>query len=119
EKKIKSHQIEQIQKNKSDEQTFLKYVLVAMALLMAMFAALSTNAQQSGRIFNNVDANGVILDGYDAVAFFTDNKPVKGDVQFQIKYDEATYYFASQKHLDLFKANPEKYKPQFGAWCAY
>ena len=30
-----------------------------------------------------------------------------------------TYYFASQEHLDLFKTNPEKYKPQFGAWCAY
>ena len=38
---------------------------------------------------------------------------------FSISYEDAIYYFASQEHLDLFKANPEKYKPQFGGWCAY
>jgi YHS domain-containing protein len=53
------------------------------------------------------------------VAFFTDNKPVKGSSTFQYKYEDAIYYFASQEHHDLFKGNPEKYKPQFGAWCAY
>jgi YHS domain-containing protein len=92
--------------------------LVRLALLVAASATLSmtTNAQKN---FNNVDANGVILDGYDAVAFFTDNKPVKGDAKFQYKYQDAIYYFASQDHLDLFVANPEKYRPQFGAWCAY
>ena len=81
---------------------------------------LTTKAQHHEElIFNNTNANGVILDGYDAVAFFTDNKPVKGDAQFQFTYDNAIYYFASQEHLDLFKADPEKYKPQFGGWCAY
>lgn len=80
----------------------------------------SSNAQQyNGKYFNNVDANGVILDGYDPVAFFTDNKPVKGNDQFQFKYQDAIYYFSSQAHLELFKENPEKYKPQFGGWCAY
>ncbi len=74
---------------------------------------------QAGKAFNNVDKNGVILDGYDPVAFFTDNKPVKGDEKFQYTYDEAVYHFASKEHLDLFKGNPEKYKPQYGAWCAY
>ena len=93
-------------------------LLVRLALLVAASAMLSmtTHAQTN---FNNVDANGVILDGHDPVAFFTDNKPVKGDAKFQNKYQDAIYYFASQEHLDLFIANPEKYKPQFGAWCAY
>ena len=85
-----------------------------------MFIAAVAKAQhQEELIFNNTNENGVILDGYDAVAFFTDNKPVKGDAQFQFTYDKAIYYFASQEHLDLFKADPEKYKPQFGGWCAY
>ena len=61
----------------------------------------------------------MIIDGYDPVAFFTDNKPVKGDAKFQYKFDDAIYYFASQEHLDLFRANPEKYMVQFGGWCAY
>jgi YHS domain-containing protein len=80
---------------------------------------MSSPKPQAGKAFNNVDEKGVILDGYDPVAFFTDNKPVKGDEQFQYTYEEAIYHFASKEHLDLFKSNPEKYKPQYGAWCAY
>jgi len=95
---------------------FRLFSLIAATLILFE----STHAQQyQGKFFNNIDANGVILDGYDAVAFFTDNKPVKGDAQFQYKYEDAIYYFASQEHLDLFKGNPGKYKPQFGGWCAY
>jgi YHS domain-containing protein len=85
-----------------------------------MLIATTTKAQHHEELtFNNTNENGVILDGYDPVAFFTNNKPVKGDAQFQFTYDKAIYYFASQEHLDLFKADPEKYKPQFGGWCAY
>lgn len=91
-----------------------------LLFLLAVLATLSASAQHHAlKSFNNVNSKGVILDGYDAVAFFTVNKPVKGDAKFQFKYDDATYYFESQEHLDLFKADPEKYKPQFGGWCAY
>src|ERR1041385_104693 len=89
------------------------FIRGALLFVAALILSMTTNAQKN---FNNVDANGVILDGYDAVAFFTDNKPVKGDAQFQYKFEDAIYFFSSQEHLDLFKANPEKYKPQFGAW---
>jgi YHS domain-containing protein len=89
-------------------------------IILMIVATFTANAQkQENKYFNNVDAGGVILDGYDAVAFFTDNKPVKGDMKFQHKHENAVYYFASQEHLDLFKSNPDKYKPQFGGWCAY
>jgi YHS domain-containing protein len=91
--------------------------IILTSVLAFMFATI-TNAQV-GKSFVNVNSEGVILDGYDAVAFFTDNKPVSGSAYFQYKYEDAIYYFASQQHLDLFKANPEKYKPQFGAYCAY
>lgn len=102
------------------EGRFFRIVFAGMILFLALITSLMVNGQQyNGHYLNNVDANGVILDGYDPVAFFTDNKPVKGDPQFSYKYEEAVYHFASQAHLDLFKANPEKYKPQFGAWCAY
>jgi len=67
----------------------------------------------------NVDKDGVILDGYDPVAFFTDNKPVKGSKNFLSQYDGAIYYFASAQHKVMFDADPAKYEPQFGAFCAY
>lgn len=93
---------------------------VCFALCIMLTAFFSVQAQNNaGKYFNNLNDKGVILDGYDPVAFFTDNKPVLGDEKFQFSYQDAIYYFASQEHEDLFKANPEKYKPQFGGWCAY
>ena len=91
---------------------------VALALV-AVPAALAGDPKANGKYLVNVDANGVILDGYDTVAFFTDGKPVKGEATFQSKYEDAIYYFASAEHKSLFDAKPEKYRPQFGAWCAY
>src|SRR5262249_23583002 len=79
----------------------------------------TTSAQKHDGYLVNVDQNGVIIEGYDPVAFFTDGKPVKGDPNYSFKYEGASYHFASQDHLDMFKADPNKYKPQFGAWCAY
>ena len=96
------------------------FLKLCFALLVAFTAITESQAQQfQGKYFNNLNNDGVIIDGYDAIAFFTDNKPVKGDAKFQYSYEDAIYYFASQEHLDLFKANPEKYKVQFGGWCAY
>lgn len=93
---------------------FIAFIVVLLAL-----PSLTHAQKYEGKYFNNLNSDGVIIDGYDAVAFFTDNKPVKGDAKFQYTYEDAIYYFASQEHLDMFKANPEKYKVQFGGWCAY
>lgn len=90
----------------------------AAALVLAP-AARSEEPKFQGKYLVNVNAQGVILDGYDTVAFFTDGKPVAGSPAFQSRYQDAVYYFASAAHKALFDGNPEKYKPQFGAWCAY
>lgn len=57
--------------------------------------------------------------GYDTVAYFTDGRPVKGSDSFVTTWMGAKWKFASQAHLDLFKATPEKYAPQYGGYCAY
>jgi YHS domain-containing protein len=67
----------------------------------------------------NLDSKGVIIEGYDPVAYFTDNKPVKGSEQFKTEFDGATYWFVSADHADLFKKDPKKYAPQYGAFCGY
>ena len=67
----------------------------------------------------NLDKKGVIIEGYDAVAYFTDGKPVKGNEQFKTEYNGSIYWFASADHLELFKKEPTKYAPQYGAFCGY
>ena len=66
----------------------------------------------------NVDSNGVILKGYDPVAYFTQNKAVKGSSKYQSTYQGATYYFSSAADLATFNKNPVKYVPQYGGFCA-
>jgi YHS domain-containing protein len=59
------------------------------------------------------------INGYDTVAYFTLGKPVKGQDALVTQWMGATWKFSTQAHLDLFKANPEKYAPQYGGYCAY
>ena len=116
----KTIHVNELLKEKAMQNRVFKLVFTTVFILLGTFIAMTANAQKAdGKYFNNVDGNGIILDQYDAVAFFTDNKPVKGMETFQYKYQDAIYYFASQEHLNLFKNDPEKYKPQFGGWCAY
>jgi YHS domain-containing protein len=51
----------------------------------------------------NLNDKNVIIEGYDAVAYFTDNKSVKGNQQFAAQYEGATYWFASAEHAELFR----------------
>lgn len=62
---------------------------------------------------------GVAVHGYDPVAYFTEQRPVQGSSEFQTVHENATYRFASAQNLAAFKANPEKYVPGYGGYCAY
>jgi YHS domain-containing protein len=64
----------------------------------------------------NTDFLGVAVKGYDPVAYFTEAKPVKGKSAFEYRWQGARWHFSSQKHLDLFKANPDKYAPRYGGY---
>jgi len=66
----------------------------------------------------NVQADTVILHGYDPVAYFTVGKPTQGSATFTAKHGGATYRFASEANLKAFQAKPEMYVPQFGGFCA-
>ena len=59
------------------------------------------------------------INGYDTVAYFTLGRPVKGLDSLSTDWMGASWKFSSQAHLDLFKANPEKYAPKYGGYCAY
>ena len=66
-----------------------------------------------------VDSKGVILRGYDAVAYFKQGKPVKGNPGIESTYQGATYLFASTANKSDFDKEPAKYAPQYGGFCAY
>ena len=91
----------------------MKKLFVALML----FSALSAIATAKDLL--NLDGHGVAIQGYDPVAFFTDNRPVKGNPQFQSEYRGAKYYFVTAEHKATFDKEPMKYEPQFGGYCAY
>lgn len=62
---------------------------------------------------------GTAIHGYDPVAYFTESKAVKGDSLFSCTFEGVAWRFANQQNLDAFKANPQKYMPQYGGYCAY
>lgn len=66
----------------------------------------------------NVDVQGVALKGYDTVSYFSSGGPIQGNANFAEKFNGTTYWFANSGNRDIFKANPEKYIPAFGGFCA-
>jgi YHS domain-containing protein len=97
----------------------MKLSLPRVLSLTAVLAIPATVAPAATGHLVNVDGKGVILDGHDAVAFFTDHRPVPGLPRFQSKWNDAIYHFATAEHKALFDRDPAKYEPQFGAFCAY
>jgi len=96
----------------------MKYLFLLS--MLAVLAHRACDADPKGKTFLvNIDDKGIILDGYDPVAFFTDHKPVKGDARFTFNYHDAVYWFANAEHQKLFAADPEKYAPQYGGYCGY
>jgi YHS domain-containing protein len=62
---------------------------------------------------------GIGVKGYDPVAYFTNGAPTQGLEQYSFGWKSVTYRFASAENLDRFKADPAKYLPQYGGYCAY
>ncbi|MFK8017640.1 MAG: YHS domain-containing (seleno)protein [Gammaproteobacteria bacterium] len=92
----------------------MKKLLVAQ--LTAFLVLFSINAFAGTE--TQTDANDVILAGHDAVAYFTENRPVEGSAKFTATHDGAIYRFSSARNRDLFRANPDKYAPAYGGYCA-
>ena len=90
-----------------------------MKKLLVLLLVVSFSAFGQGKSLQNLDKNSVAIQGYDPVAFFTQNRPVKGLPEFESQYHGARYLFASADDKAMFDANPAKYEPQFGGFCAF
>ena len=90
---------------------------VGVLLLAGEFP--STFAAEPSKQLLNLGKNNVALHGYDPVAFFTQSKPVAGNASFTSTHQGATYQFSTSENKATFDADPDKYAPQFGGFCAY
>jgi YHS domain-containing protein len=99
----------------------LKLLSVAAVVALSVgFAGLSPDTAHAAKapIYTPV-LNNVAVEGHDAVAYFTDKRPVKGSPEFKTTYKGAEFRFASAENLAKFRANPTAYAPQYGGYCAW
>lgn len=91
--------------------------MCALVLITAVTAISCNGPAKSPAV--NADRNGVAIEGYDPVAYFTMGKPVKGNEDYSATWMGARWRFASAGHRDLFEKDPERYAPRYGGYCAY
>lgn len=88
--------------------------LYFLTLFLILIGACSAPAAALPPI--NMDESGAAIHGYDTVAYFTDGKPTLGSREFSHEWNGAKWLFSSREHLESFKADPERYAPQFGGY---
>lgn len=87
----------------------IAFTILLTAVSLAVMA-------QKPEVFSTKDG---AIRGYDPVSYFTDSVPQKGKAEITVDYKSAKWHFVSTKNAELFKADPEKYIPQFGGYCAF
>lgn len=99
----------------------MKFELRTVALVFAAAIFLSVAgpslAETKSEIYKTW--SGIAIKGYDPVAFHRERKPVKGSGELEFKWKDARWRFASAENRDLFAADPNRYAPRYGGYCAW
>ena len=93
-------------------------LILRLLALLCISVPLITQPVLASNFAVDMDKNGTALKGHDPVAYFTDGKPTMGSTDYTASADGATYYFASAGNRDQFLADPIKYTPEYGGYCA-
>lgn len=103
----------------------VRFRALAGLLLAALLAVPGVHAQtaespNAGPFRTTSDAHdpNVMLEGHDAVAYFTQSAAVKGDPAIRVEHLGVVYRFASAANRAAFLQAPAKYMPQFGGFCS-
>ena len=98
----------------------MKAMFIYLKAARAAAVLFSTVVAFGGQVDTvNTDGKGIALKGYDVVAYFQQSRPVKGSSQLSYQWMDATWQFSSAQNRDLFAADPQRYAPQYGGYCAY
>jgi hypothetical protein len=93
-------------------------LIIALAVL-AGFGSIALSASAKEAAIHTGFFGSLAVGGYDPVAYFTKGQPVEGKKEYQTRWMDAEWRFASAENRDLFIASPEKYAPQYGGYCAW
>ncbi|MFY0610913.1 MAG: tat pathway signal sequence domain protein [Hyphomicrobiaceae bacterium] len=88
------------------------------AASVGLFVVHAPDAAAKPRI-NTIGLRGVAIKGYDPVAYFNKRAPTRGSKKYTVKHAGATWRFANAANKAAFAANPSKYVPAYGGYCAY
>lgn len=91
---------------------FIQSFAAACALLILSVTASFADAEL------NITSTGLALRGVDPVSYFATGAPAQGDFKIVVVHNGATYRFATEENKAAFTANPGKYLPQYGGYCA-
>jgi hypothetical protein len=94
-----------------------RHLLLPAALTGLGLPAAVANAMGAPRALNH--RGGVMLRGFDTVAWFAEARPRRGTSAHQLRWAGATWHFATADHRDRFAATPEAFAPAFGGFCAF
>lgn len=95
----------------------MKKILLLLLLAFTTATTFAQNATKRAAEYNLEQK--VAIQGYDPVAYFKQNKAVKGKAALMLTYEGIIYQFSSQANKDSFTKSPSSYEPQYGGWCAY
>lgn len=91
--------------------------LLTFAIATPVVAAMAwPAAADEGAIYAN---DGIAVDGSDVVAYFTEGAPTPGSDEFTHDWKGVTWQFANAANRDAFAADPERFAPQYGGFCAW
>jgi YHS domain-containing protein len=93
--------------------------LLSLVAVLSLASAAFADQMPDHKVLVLKNRDGVAIQGYDPVAYFTDHKAVKGNPKIQSEHDGAKYHFASAEHKAMFDADPVKYAPAYGGYCGY
>ncbi|NBB89902.1 MAG: hypothetical protein GVY23_01695, partial [Spirochaetes bacterium] len=101
----------------------IPFVAVAVVVFggAAVSLVLLLGARGRRRLRPQVNTNraGVAIDGYDPVAYFVEGRARRGSSELSMSWSGATWHFAEAEHRDAFAADPARYAPAYGGYCAW
>lgn len=101
-----------------------KIILISLAAFIVLVFTFSKVKRVSPLSLGHKEVNQSMfsnqaINGYDAIAYFTENKAVPGNEAYSYNWKGADWNFSSEENKKLFSENPEKYAPQYGGYCSF
>lgn len=85
-------------------------LVLAIGVLLMAFSIQATAVESTSVV-------GVA--GYDLVSYHAGKKPLQGNGNHVVRHEGVNYLFASRGNAETFKADPDKYLPAYGGYCAF